>query len=505
MTSKVIGEGAYGCVHKPSLKCKNDPSKSYDGKISKIMDTVDAITELKEYDVINAVDKDLKYHMGKPDVCSPSDDLETIKSIDKCDWVKSNDIANMKLLIMKDGGLNLDDYMKNIKQRTKKDIDMLLIELHRVILGVNTLNQNGIVHHDLKPQNIVYNSEEIRMNFIDFGHMRMIDSLKNKSIQSINTHAVSHWSFPPELVFQNKEKYMRCANMTIDKRIRLFPKLVEELKKHTTPFYRYIKFTSDDKRHLSYCDLLQKKFYDMFVNDMTPDNYNFFLTKSINTVDVYGMGMTILRIIGPMFSSRLLDKNVFNDLISLGFNAINPRISERYDVDQLLNEYESILTNNEILKRNGLYIESHDILPYNIPDSDLEIVSSAKIPSVVRTTISPAKIPSVVGTTISPAKIPSVVGTTISPAKIPSVVGTSVTPCELSGRERNPITRRCVKKCGDGYKRDANFNCAIIKICPEDKEINPNTRRCVKKCKDGYLRNANFRCTKKSSALTKNR
>jgi hypothetical protein len=272
---------------------------------------------------------------------------------------------------------------------------------------------------------------------------------------------------------------MHYANMTIDQRIRLFPILVEEQKKNTTSFYRYIKFTSDDKQHLSYCDLLRKKFYDMFVNDITPDNYNIFLTKSMNTVDVYGMGMTILRIIGPMFSSNLLDKNVFNDLISLGFNAINPRVSERYDVDQLLKEYESILTNNEILKRNGLYIESHDILPYNIPDSDLEIAS--------------------------PAKIPSVVGKSITPAKIPSVVGESVTPCELSGKERNPITRRCVKKCRDGYKRDANFNCALIKICPEDKEINPNTRRCVKKCKDGYLRNSNFRCTKKSSALTKNR
>ena len=505
MTSEVIGEGTYGCVHKPSLKCKNDPSKSYDGKISKIMDIRDAISEMKEYDVINAVDKDLKYHMGKPDVCSPSNDLETIKSIDKCDWVKSNDIANTKLLIMKDGGLNLDDYIKNIKQKTKKDIDMLLIELHRVILGVKVLNQNGIVHHDLKPQNIVYNSEEIRMNFIDFGHMRMIDSLKNKSIQSINTHAVSHWSFPMETVFQNKKKYMHYANMTIDQRIRLFPILVEEQKKYTTFFYRYIRFTSDDKRNLFYYNSLQADFYDMFVNDLTPDNYNFFLNKSINTVDVYGMGMTILHIIGPMFSLNLLDVNVYNNLISLGLMSINPRLSERYDVDELLNEYEYILTNYGILKQNGLYIELHDILPYNIPDSVLEIASPAKIPSIVGTTISPAKIPSIVGTTISPAKIPSVVGESISPAKIPSVVGESITPCELSGKERNPITRRCVKKCGDGYKRDANFNCAIIKICPEDKEINPNTRRCVKKCKDGYLRNSNFRCTKKSSALTKNR
>ena len=85
----------------------------------------------------------------------------------------------MKLLIMKDGGLNLADYLYDIKGRTKEEIEMFLIELHRVILGVKVLNDNGIVHHDLKPQNIVYNPTEERMNFIDFGHMTIAEKLKN--------------------------------------------------------------------------------------------------------------------------------------------------------------------------------------------------------------------------------------------------------------------------------------------------------------------------------------
>ena len=53
----VLGEGTYGCVHKPSLKCKDRPDISYEGNISKIMDQQNAREELKEYDVIGKVDK----------------------------------------------------------------------------------------------------------------------------------------------------------------------------------------------------------------------------------------------------------------------------------------------------------------------------------------------------------------------------------------------------------------------------------------------------------------
>ena len=42
-----LGEGTYGCVHKPSLKCKNK-RLSYKGKISKIMHSSEAFKEMTE-------------------------------------------------------------------------------------------------------------------------------------------------------------------------------------------------------------------------------------------------------------------------------------------------------------------------------------------------------------------------------------------------------------------------------------------------------------------------
>ena len=55
---------------------------------------------------------------------------------------------------------------------TKKKVNEFWVESHRLFRGLLVFKKYGIVHHDLKPQNLVYNIKTGRINFIDFGHMR---------------------------------------------------------------------------------------------------------------------------------------------------------------------------------------------------------------------------------------------------------------------------------------------------------------------------------------------
>ena len=446
----VIGEGAYGCVHKPSLECSDKPDMSYDGMISKVMNKTAANIEMKEYDVIDKIDKDKRYYLGKPEICSPKHDDITINEVDKCTWVKSKDLANMKLLIMKDGGLNVSDYIKSNDVKSTEQIERFFIEVHRVILGLNVLNANGVVHHDIKPQNIVYNEKENRINFIDFGHMVMYDTLVDRSKHSTNTHAVLHWSFPLEMIFINKRSYMDYAVRTQDERKGAFPQLWNHIKSHLTVLLSYINYKISDEIALERYNYIKQQYYDFIIFDITTSNYNEFLTKSINTIDVYGMGLTLLHVLGVFKPS--LDVRTFNLLYDLGMSAINPRVQLRCDVGLLLKTYESILDDSGLLVKYGLHIVNHDILPIQEP--------------------------------------------VLEPDNV-------FTSCSKSGRERNIKTGRCVKKCNNGYKRDANFNCSLIRICPINKEINPFTKRCVATCKNNYIRNANFKCTRKSTVSQK--
>jgi serine/threonine protein kinase len=77
-------------------------------------------------------------------------------------------------------------------------------------------DKTNIIHHDIKPHNIVYNIDKNRINFIDFGHMRNIKTEINKSVQSNSwIYDVPYWNYPFEIQFLNKHDYITFAYKSI--------------------------------------------------------------------------------------------------------------------------------------------------------------------------------------------------------------------------------------------------------------------------------------------------
>jgi hypothetical protein len=72
----VICEGTYGCVHKPSLICKNQ-NIDYTNKVSKYMKNIKAKKEMAEYSNIQEIDKDTKYYLGNPISCNLDENEKT--------------------------------------------------------------------------------------------------------------------------------------------------------------------------------------------------------------------------------------------------------------------------------------------------------------------------------------------------------------------------------------------------------------------------------------------
>jgi hypothetical protein len=81
--SEKIGEGSYGCVFKPSIKCINDEIKYDINNISKLMRQNEADDEMVKYKEIQKIDKEQKFHLA-PDTCIPDDSSETKKSVLEC-------------------------------------------------------------------------------------------------------------------------------------------------------------------------------------------------------------------------------------------------------------------------------------------------------------------------------------------------------------------------------------------------------------------------------------
>jgi serine/threonine protein kinase len=169
----VIGQGSYGCVHKPSLHCRSSGEvvPDYRNKVSKTVYKEEADDEIKTYSLIHAADPEEEYHLGVPFKCALEDSDWNRRSLSKC---RNNGIPlhDMRLLVMKNGGENLKTYADKVhlwpvsKENTEK-CKLFLLETIRLIKGLIHFKNHNVVLNDVKPQNIVFDGK--RLNFIDFG------------------------------------------------------------------------------------------------------------------------------------------------------------------------------------------------------------------------------------------------------------------------------------------------------------------------------------------------
>ena len=211
--ASVIGQGSFGCIHRPSLICDNSVRiDSYKHKVSKAADIKDAEREMEEYAIISKIDPQQKYHLGAPTLCKPNSNSQyNIKALKGCKHNTLKDFPNetVRLLIMKDGGKNIADCCKDILENASEDpagalqeTKDILNSMHTLIKGLELLSNKGILHNDLKAQNVVYDHSQKKSFFIDFGEMTEAKHYNNAS----RWHA--HWSYPMENVFGEEDIFI---------------------------------------------------------------------------------------------------------------------------------------------------------------------------------------------------------------------------------------------------------------------------------------------------------
>jgi serine/threonine protein kinase len=209
---KVIGEGTYGCVVKPSLKCDSD--QDYTNKVSKIMVEEDALSELKENNNISNI-KDLKkYAIVNPEICKPKIDKTFINTAKTCKNERitirlnnSNYQKTLSMLLLEDGGEDLSLIIKKIDSLSEDDIKNFFYSFINLFEGLKFFREKKIIHRDIKLQNIVYNKTSKLSKFIDFGLSIKSDKLKKNADKSRERLAVSWSYFPPENSCVNKKMF----------------------------------------------------------------------------------------------------------------------------------------------------------------------------------------------------------------------------------------------------------------------------------------------------------
>ena len=486
---KRVGEGTYGCVHNPPLKCRDQLYNPDPTKVSKILRKKDANSELKEFKLINKADKKEDFHLGNPGSCFPDNNEINAKAIDQCRGFRSKDINSYKLLLLKNGGQDLskiEDKFKKLTVNTvnRRKLEHFWLDMARLLYGSKVLIDKGIVHHDLKQQNIVYNENTGRVNFIDFGLMMRKTEMFKKANGSRYPFG-EHWSFPPDILFYNYVDYQRMT--IIEGRDRnIF--MQNSFKNYKEPLKIIEKNLMDkDENEIDFSIRIVRDYYNIYSKlKHSDDDYKIFINKSFETFDNYAIGFSLFSILKE--TKELIDEKLYNDLRVLFLSMITFKLFERPTPSEVVDKYEFILKSNGLLDKYSMRFENHFLVDG----------TEKKIEEL--------------------------------PKNANKFLADLILQCP-DGKERNPKTNRCINKCKDGYSRDAEFKCKknktqkkkpileetitapmvdlhktpeIIsyknktqkKKCKEGKELNPKTNRCVNKCKDGYARDDDFKCKK---------
>jgi len=432
---KVIGKGSYGCVHKPSLKCKTR-KVNYKNKISKYMLKKHANIEMIEYDMIKNADPKKYTYLGKPIECLPDYSIENIDAMLKCHL--GDNIKDFSILVMNDGGENLEDFSKRfeknqVTEQNKHKMELFWIEAQRILYGLTLFLQKDIIHCDLKAQNMVYNEETNRINFIDFGLMRSRTQMFNDCKNSTATSAIKHWSYPFELQFMNAKKFHKVSNWGPVKRNLFIENIVNNMESEDNKSYRI--FLSIVFGHLDYNirrenrKIVINDFKDL-LDELKHETYEHMLNLSLNTIDVYGVGIGFITVL--IHTAKFINRELQMDLSELFTRMVTNYLPYRYVSNEALREYENIISKHGLLKKHSKSYENHIIIE-DKPKKD-------KINKLLN-------------------KLD----------KIDFV---------LTESDREFLSMQPVLNC------------------PNKKEYNPYSKRCVSKCKDNKIRNENFRCVK---------
>ena len=445
-----LAEGAYGCVHRPSLRCNNAIKINYQNKLSKVMSSKNAKVELKEYVLIDKIDPNAEYYSGKPETCKFEKNSINIEPVEKCAIGKKILESNKdyELIIMQDGGDNLVDFTEKMNKSdinisNKKIMEQFWTEAKRLLYGVKAFLKYGKIHHDLKPQNIVYNSETKRCNIIDFGMMEDINNSKKKAKKNTYEFAFYHWNFPTESDFLNISEFNKISKLNTTQKINMFLNMFEKSKKQLAVFYQYTLKTRDEKEE----HLMEWRNY--LLNHMTTTTYDKILDKCFETYDIYGLGLSLLHVL--KHTKHIGTEKLYFNLNNLFNSMITPNLTDRITIDAAIEQYENILS---------------DIQPKKENTENTVLKLEKSIDSIVKDIKSPTASNTAIIADMDPQPIVEKIKIKIRMKKNKSK---STKKCP-EGKVLNPKTNRCNKvKTQKAAKK-----------CPIGKVLNPKTNRCNK-------------------------
>lgn len=165
---KYVAKGTYGCVLRPAIPCNK--KKLNVPTVSKLFYNIkDANKEWKESNITKDLDPERKFTLSPFSKCYVKHS-QIGSEIEKCGdpWNQHDPTPQ---LVYPDGGIAFS------KIPATFDLIDLMKSLTPIIKGLVKLERLGYAHHDIKPDNMVFQPQTKKAYLIDFGLMRPLKNM----------------------------------------------------------------------------------------------------------------------------------------------------------------------------------------------------------------------------------------------------------------------------------------------------------------------------------------
>ena len=429
-----FNRGGYGCIFKPALRCKNN-NKRTDGvskllekrfaemeftHVQKIRQQLKHLTFLGKYFLLNNITMcepapltpdDMK---GFDEYCHKlyEDDVKTLDEIQNYDINKN--LSKYRIINMPELGNSLNQWISEepLTIEKLKQLNNYIIEL--IQNAVVPMNKNGVVHNDLKSENILFNKNTPTL--IDWG-LSYVSTNQNKMPNEVFENAVqmqnpfSTFLFNEAAFSQLLEKYYDFLMMN-EKFNTSFSK--ESLRIFSTtlyynfskvkpsqyefyytifkiilkgPFKFFLKETTDDTALKLVDGELLFNYISNYITDIlyhftNKETKKFLLQEYFSKVyiyncDIWGLMSIFCIIITIPYTSFHIPENIYykyiNSLIDILVNQIFVNGHEKINISKLINSIKKI--NDGVLTNKN-----------NMLNNTIKEINNKKIIKKIRTT-----------------------------------------------------------------------------------------------------------------------
>ena len=342
-----VSQGAEGCVHRPPLTCQDNEKKwDYTNKISKLLTATSAKKELSEFDDMADIDPENVFTMQRPVQCKPIENESNLERIEKCP--SNADVffersffdrfrKKPKRTLRKDLALLLSDYggedlirlektivasihfpEDGIQRWTKKETDAFWRSCIALFEGVASFVENGKIHLDVRPPNILYNRETKKAVFIDFGMMAAAGMWVRTEYDP-----PSHFQFTRPLDF-----YLYTRSSFRNRKVIYSYKENDYVMEHFFPKGGWV-------------ERLEKAAETFRENQSV--SYDEFRLKSAQTFDLVGLCISLMMFTKTIQKCKVEGSIKTADLQEFFFKCLTSDVEARLSAEEALAEYAQIV------------------------------------------------------------------------------------------------------------------------------------------------------------------